>query len=213
MDIDLPKSAGIRFAGTQLKEHEAFLLLIRTASSFQRNSFIFNLFSSRCRQLKYKNLQEVYKYLKEKGFIVSGLDYLDNYYYENIGGVLKGICNLDGSFNSFNLCKHPTYKEVRNELTIIAREFPALEITATIYDSCISDDNKKPAFSFLIKDGLLCSTENHLSSLPYEFREYENLNYNHLNMFAKLLSKDIFGTETELLDWCIKRKYFETLIL
>lgn len=102
MDIDLPKSTGIRFAGTQLKEHEAFLLLIRTASSFQRNSSIFNLFSSRCRQLKYKNLQEVYKYLKEKGFIVSGLDYLDNYYYENIGGVLKGICNLDGSFNSFN---------------------------------------------------------------------------------------------------------------
>ena len=29
MDIDLPKSAGIRFADTKLKEHEAFLLLAR----------------------------------------------------------------------------------------------------------------------------------------------------------------------------------------
>ena len=213
MDIDLPKSAGIRFAGPQLKEHEAFLLLIRTTSSFQRNSPIFNLFSNSLCELKYKNLQEVYRYLKEKGFIISGLDYLDNYYYENIGGILKGFCNLDGTFNSFNLCKHPTYREVKNELTIIAREFPALEVTATIYNSCISDDNKKPVFSFLIKDGTLTSTENHLSSLPYKFREYENLNYNHLNMFAKLLSKDIFDTETELLDWCVKRKYFETLIV
>lgn len=211
--IELPKSAAIRFDGPQLKIHDAFLLLVRTASGFNRNDPIFKLFKSLLRKTDFKNLKDVYSFLKKKGFIISNLYYLDNYYYENIGGVLKGICKLDGTFNSFNLCKYPSYESVLEELTIIANEFPNLEVTANIYDSCITDDSKKPIFSFLIKDGTVINSDNHLSSLIYIHEDYEYLNYNHLNLFAKLLSKDIFSKNSDMLNWVMKRKYFEALLV
>lgn len=60
----------------------------------------------------------------------------------------KGICRLDGTFNSFNLVKYADYESVEQELELIATEFPFLDITATVYDKCISEDSKEPVFSF-----------------------------------------------------------------
>lgn len=55
-------------------------------------------------------------------------------------------------------------QHVQKELEIITSEFPFLDITATIYDNCISEDSKKPLFSFKLKDGKLEESNEHLSS-------------------------------------------------
>ena len=208
----LPKSAGIRFEGKRLDIYEAFILLIRTTSSFDRKSDIFKFIEVNTKLNFNKDLSQLYSYLKDKGFIIDNLHYLDNYYYEHIGGILKGICRLDGTFNSFNLVKYADYESIKEELEIITSEFPFLDITATIYDNCISEDSKKPLFSFKLKDGKLEESNEHLSSLPYVHVIDEYLNYNHLNMFSKLLTKHFYDITTDNLDWCVEHKRFHSLL-
>lgn len=50
------------------------------------------------------------------------------------------------------------------------------------------------------------------SSLPYVHVTDEYLNYNHLNMFSKLLTKHFYDITTDNLDWCVAHKRFHSLL-
>lgn len=211
-DYDLPKSACIRFSGKPISKAEAFFILLRTTSSFNRSNILFKTLEEKTKQLYNSSLKDIYNYLVDKGFILKDIPYLNNYYYENIGGVLKGICDLEGNFNQFNLVKYPSYDSVKKELDLIAKEFPFLDITATIFNEPECNDIKTPAFSFKITKGIVKDTEDHLIGLTYIYNEYENLNFNHLEMFYKLLLNESHGIFSDNFNWCLKHKHFYSLL-
>jgi len=73
-----------------------------------------------------------------------------------------GWCWLDGRiFHEDNIGKWPSVSEVYGELHRIAKAFPYLKMTGTLYSGESCEDDTKPIITFVVRDGKVAMTMEH----------------------------------------------------
>lgn len=66
----------------------------------------------------------------------------------------SGWCHPDGTiFYRFNVGKHPMMEDLMEDWSLIAREFPFLDVHVTLMDSEHCEEEAKPVFNIRVVDG------------------------------------------------------------
>lgn len=210
--INMPKYSRMIVQGTSIGIDEAFITLLRTSYSWDKSDRIFRMISEQVKKDYKVDLNGMHSLLKDEGFILP-VYYLDNYRFTNIGGVLKGICQFDGTVAcDFNVGKHSSYEDLVEEWGIIAEACPWLNLTATFFNKGAAEEAGPTyaLFSLSVKEGKVKNTNNHLPFTEYVHSNYPQLQHSQLTMLASFLFKNSYGLFTDNFKWAMKSKRFSS---
>lgn len=211
--FEFPKYTRMIVQGKPIGVDEAFVTLLRTSRSWDKVSSIFTLFNHASLINFELSLKSLHSELKQEEFILD-LNYLDNYYFNNVSGILKGICNFDGEVEAdFELGKHITYDCLLEDWVKVSKACPWLDLTASFFiDEEGSADKTLLVFSLKVANGTVVKSEEHLTALPYVYREYPQLTLRDLEHFHSFIKKSEFGLFTKNFKWAMNSNCFSSLI-
>lgn len=191
-----PKYSRMLVKGIHIDAAEAFITLVRTSASFDKNSQMFTFLSNYTQKHYRMTLSELHSKLKQDGFVLD-LHYLDNYRFTAIGGVLKGICQFDGTVEAdFNVGKNASFESLLEEWQLIATACPWLDLTASFFSQEGCQGLGYPLFSFRVKEGKVTETNKHLEQVVYKHITYPELNLVQLDNLFRLVENKFYGLFT-----------------
>lgn len=168
LEVNLPKWPQCLIKGKKISEEQALEIIRRTDSflcnpPYVRDKDVFGKWVVDTLQIpcefasddyeETKFMYDCYKNWADR-FGCLQLEYLYNdWIYSSFIGGCHGWCHPDGTIEyHYNIGKWPTPKEVLDDLSTIAYNFPFLDFTCTLMDAEYLDD-RKPLVSFIVKDG------------------------------------------------------------
>lgn len=201
-NIILNKWVQLVINGDTISEEQALEIIRRTDSAFygemSGNNHDFITEANKILKKPKMDYENIEKYIqeeklwKEKWKLVNDLNYLKNNWVSCswIGGC-HGWCHPDGTIGFCNnIGKYPEVKEIYDELSILGKEFPFLNLICTITDREESEDNIQSLVTITLNHGKI----DVIDPIPYEQLELNG------TKFSNALSNFLF---------CRKENYFK----
>lgn len=195
--IDLPKWAQCVINGEKITEEQALEIIRRTDTFFYGYGGNDHTFNARVRKIcklpsfdDYKSddfyndwniYQKAKEEFEEKWQLVN-TDYIKNSWISCswIGGY-HGWCHPDGTIAFCNnIGKYATVEEVYNDLLILGKNFPFLNLTCTLMDG-EEDCCKESLVTMSLKNGKV----RFLKTIPYEKLKFNGIKSGYLSFFTR----------------------------
>lgn len=185
--IGLNKWVQLVVNGKSITEEQALEIIRRTDSAFYGGEMYGNnhSFIEKADKILKRpkcNLDNFNEYIKQieewqnKWNLVKNLEYLKNNWVSCswIGGCY-GWCHPDGTIGFCNnIGKYPKVENIYNELCILGKEFPFLELECTITDREESEEGIQSLVTLILKDGQV----NIVDPIPYEKLKLNGISFN-----------------------------------
>lgn len=216
LNLSLPKWPQCIITGTKIPEEQALEIIRRTDRFFRSPDYCNDKYTAKkimkilsipecpsgtmsedaARAVVRKYFSDVREWQSRWRYIY--LNYLDNDWIlcDTVQGV-QGWCNPDGVIDyHYNIGKWPECREVLYDLTIIATEWPFLELECTLMNGEYCEEDISPVISFLVRNGEVEVIDPKERNIHQEFdRDFDRENWMHIDesVVSKLV---LFGSDS-----------------